>query len=245
MCVIEGCDNPIYVKSTGVCSLHYARYRKYGSYEPTHRSRLPMEERFWRKVNKTEGCWLWTDKPNAYGYGLINEFGKNGKRWFAHRYSWFLHNGEIPKSNNYHGTVVRHKCDNRLCVNPDHLELGTQKDNVRDMDARGRRVSNPKSGSDHWKRKRTHCAKGHELTDDNIRINSKGGNECLSCYKARRKREADARKAAFKSKPKVEKTHCPNGHEFTDENSYTRPDGYKECRTCRVERMARFKRKQK
>ena len=72
----------------------------------------------------------------------------------AHRASWILHFGPIPEieGSGAHGTVVRHKCDNRKCVNPDHLELGTQADNVKDMDVRGganRSGLAPKSGTKH------------------------------------------------------------------------------------------------
>ncbi len=92
-----------------------------------------LEERFWRYVQKTDGCWLWTaslsGKPgNAYG-SLHNE----GKMEKAHRISWTIHNGKIPE-----GIFVLHKCDNPVCINPSHLFLGTQFDNMRDMVSKGR-----------------------------------------------------------------------------------------------------------
>jgi hypothetical protein len=87
------------------------------------------EERFWRKVDKTDGCWFWTGATHEDGYGC---FHVNGKAYKAHRYSWFL------KWNEHPAMFVLHKCDNRNCVNPEHLFLGTNLDNVRDMIQKGR-----------------------------------------------------------------------------------------------------------
>ena len=80
--------------------------------------------------HKVEGdCWKWTGYTDGR-YGLISIKGKEEK---AHRASYQTFVGEIPK-----GMVIRHKCDNTLCVNPNHLELGTQLDNMKDMADRGR-----------------------------------------------------------------------------------------------------------
>jgi hypothetical protein len=68
----------------------------------------------------------------------------------AHRVSWLIHRGDIPESDSAHGTVVMHKCDNPACVNPDHLVLGTQSDNVKDMIIKGRKVSGTPTGVKHW-----------------------------------------------------------------------------------------------
>lgn len=76
------------------------------------------------------GCWLWTKYVGTSGYGQVQVSHKSKS---AHRVMFQVHNGEIPK-----GLVVMHTCDNKLCVNPDHLSLGTQKDNVRDCVAKGR-----------------------------------------------------------------------------------------------------------
>lgn len=87
--------------------------------------------RFWSKVNKTSTCWLWTGKPDKAGYGYVNR--GNHRCIFAHRASWIITRGPIP-----FGLFVCHKCDVPLCVNPEHLFLGTQADNIRDMIAKGR-----------------------------------------------------------------------------------------------------------
>lgn len=102
------------------------------------------------------GCWLWTGPCTTAGYGMVTVGGNGrgvrpaGKRYYAHQYSWILHNGEIPE-----GKYILHKCDVRACVNPDHLFLGTQKDNIRDMDAKGRRVNAPRFCEGHTQAKLT------------------------------------------------------------------------------------------
>ena len=103
---------------------------------PNPHARIPIEERFWRQTNKggaTE-CWNWTGAPNMWGYGQIRDMnGRYGKKKLAHRISWNIHNGPIPN-----GMLVLHTCDNPLCVNPNHLWLGTHKDNNDDMMKKGR-----------------------------------------------------------------------------------------------------------
>ncbi len=83
-------------------------------------------DRFWDKVNKTDGCWLWTaSRRGRMGYGTIRW---SGRQQLTHRISWKIHNGEIPDEMN-----VLHTCNNPICVNPDHLYIGTQVDNMIDM----------------------------------------------------------------------------------------------------------------
>lgn len=87
------------------------------------------------------GCWLWTGKPGAGGYGVIR-FGP--KCYKAHRVSWSLHSGlPIPPVE----VKVCHKCDTPACVNPNHLWLGSQLDNIADMVAKGRQRGVSRPGS--------------------------------------------------------------------------------------------------
>jgi len=96
-------------------------------------NRLSLGEKFWSKVNKTADCWLWIGAVSVNGYGTLNT-GKATQQ--AHRVSWQLHNGPIPKD-----LQVCHRCDIRNCVRPDHLFLGTATDNMQDMVRKGRQNS--------------------------------------------------------------------------------------------------------
>lgn len=99
--------------------------------------KIPAEERFWQRVDKTETCWLWTGDKYPTGYGRIKV---NGKFKSTHRFSYELNVGEIPKGEGHHGICVCHKCDIKSCVRPDHLFLGTMMDNMHDMIRKGRKI---------------------------------------------------------------------------------------------------------
>jgi len=137
------------------------------------RAMKPIEERFWDKVNKdTEsGCWVWQSSIRGNGYGaFFTHLQPEGRKCHgAHRYSWELSNGAIPE-----GLWVLHKCDNRICVNPDHLFLGDRTDNMRDC-------ANKKRVCTVGKSRLTHCKHGHEFTPDNTYVNKLGHRKCRAC----------------------------------------------------------------
>lgn len=82
------------------------------------------QARFWALVHKSANCWKWRGTTQNGGYGRLRI---DGRVVYAHRFSWVLHHGQIPK-----GMCVLHKCDNPCCVRPDHLFLGTRADNNTD-----------------------------------------------------------------------------------------------------------------
>lgn len=132
-------------------------------------SRLP--NRFWTKIQIDEdsGCWVWMASRFENGYG---GFKFNGKTSKAHRVSYSQLIEFIPD-----GLVVRHKCDFKPCVNPNHLELGTQLDNINDSIERGRNNY----------RKRVRCPRNHLLINPNIIPSHKklGRRGCLACDRAK------------------------------------------------------------
>ena len=87
----------------------------------------PLKEKFEAKVLRTNTCWLWTAATRPDGYGVMGLGGRGGGTGRAHRVSWTLYKGKIP-----FGMLVLHKCENRRCVRPSHLKLGTQLQNIQD-----------------------------------------------------------------------------------------------------------------
>jgi hypothetical protein len=111
----------------------------------------PPEDRFWQHVEKTDTCWNWTRSVSSSGYGQISSGLNDAKPINTHRLSWRIHFGDIPA-----GQWVLHRCDNKRCVRPDHLFLGTLQDNVSDMMAKGRDYrGEPKRGDKNAKAKLT------------------------------------------------------------------------------------------
>ena len=114
--------------------------------------------RFWNFVGNTDAneCWLWTGNLSTH-FGQARMFYKN-KTLLAYRVSYEIHHGEIPK-----GLIIRHLCDNPSCVNPEHLTLGTQKDNVHDMIERGRAKYPPKKSGEHHARAKLNQEQVNEI----------------------------------------------------------------------------------
>jgi hypothetical protein len=128
-----------------------------------HARRRPAAERLWEKVVKTEaGCWIWLGHENGHGYGRITV---DGKQLLTHRFAYELLRGPIPD-----GLQIDHLCRNRRCLNPDHLEPVTNREN---------KMRSPQVGTE------THCKHGHEFTHENTYTHGKSGRSCRACHRDR------------------------------------------------------------
>lgn len=126
-------------------------------------------DQFWERVEPepNSGCWLWTGPFVLGGYGT---FSVSSRRMVgAHRFAYAEVYGPIPE-----GMLVCHRCDVKPCVNPDHLFLGTQRDNMQDMVRKGR----------NWQSLVTHCPHGHEYNEANTRL-YRGHRYCAVCERER------------------------------------------------------------
>jgi hypothetical protein len=129
---------------------------------------MPIKEQLLAKAEWQGECLVWTG-ARSRGYGHLYVDGA----WHpAHRLAWVAEHGPIPS-----GLFVLHRCDNRPCFNIEHLFLGTQADNLADMDAKGRRVS--------WNKGKTHCIRGHPLSGENLMLRPREGKrKCRICHRA-------------------------------------------------------------
>src|SRR5262245_21566157 len=185
------------------------------------RNPIPLlERRFWRRVDKSGDCWLWTGTKTINGYGSLRVGASRNTA--AHRFAWELANGPIPE-----GMYICHHCDVRNCVRLDHLFLGDHDANMADMARKGRHVS-PNA-------QKESCARGHEYDERNTRRDAQGGRHCRTCQRedATVKREA-LRAGTWVPKGRELKPTCRYGHPFSPENTYYRPGGSRMCIACRI-----------
>jgi len=139
--------------------------------------RIPIEDQFWSHTRKTDSCWIWTGEVGHDGYGKIRV---EGKHIGAHRLSLIMH-GRKPAD----GLTVDHLCRVRNCVNPEHLESVTLRENL----LRGDNVCMAHA-------KKTHCIRGHEITGSNLRMQGRY-RVCRECEKIRSVGNNAARRAKY------------------------------------------------
>lgn len=216
LCLVDDCDRG--VRALDLCEKHYFRLRRTGS---TGLERQSPSERFWDKVVKTESCWLF---QGAIGYGQIKV---DGKGVMAHRFAYEELVGPIPE-----GMYLDHLCRVPACVNPEHLEPVTPRENVlRGISAAARNAA------------KTHCKRGHEFTEDNTRTTAEGGRVCKSCQREQMQ-FLRAELPKRRSNRNMDKTHCQYGHELAGYNLMLRPNKVnstgieRRCRTCHNRRTA-------
>lgn len=176
-CTIDGCDKPIH--SRQMCGMHVQRWKRHG--DPlVHGARIVGDDdaRFWSYIEKdpVTGCWVWTGHTSEHGYGVITV---SRKQRYVHTWYYETHIGAIPE-----GLEPDHLCRNRLCANPDHLEVVTHRENIL-------RGESPQAIN----ARKTHCPQGHEYTPENTKIQTRGGRLCRECQR-RYSRERQRRRRA-------------------------------------------------
>ena len=153
----------------GWCKKHYIRWYRHGDPEPADlRPKMTgysPAERFWAKVRITNECWLWLAARFPEGYGLL---AIKSRPYYAHRFAYELLVGPVPE-----GLHLDHLCRVRHCVNPQHLEPVTRRENI----LRGDSFSAANA-------KKTHCLRGHQLEGGNLHVYN-GARVCRRCHRDR------------------------------------------------------------
>lgn len=175
-CSVSGCTSKY--RARGFCSGHYKRWMRYGSIDPSS----SLEERFWARVDASGDCWEWTGDTSTQGYGRLT---RCGRELGAHRVAYEILVGPIPS-----GLTIDHLCRVHHCVNPDHMEVVTNRVNV----LRGYGIAAQRA-------RRTHCPQGHPYDEANTYRASRNKRVCRTCQREQQRRLHAARRAAVQGEP--------------------------------------------
>ncbi|WP_396127281.1 HNH endonuclease signature motif containing protein [Corynebacterium sp. MSK071] len=170
-CTVDGCSKP--VRAIGYCAAHYKRNRRWGDPLGGRRART-FAESFELYVVRTNDCWEWSGTKYRTGY---TKLASGRKQILGHRWAYEHYRGEIPS-----GMVIDHLCRNRGCVNPAHMEVVTNEENLRR--GAGYAIQNGM---------RSTCINGHEYTPENTYVEPNGKNiRCRACAAERAKKRKRA-----------------------------------------------------
>lgn len=159
------------------------------------------------------GCWIWTG-TRTNGYGITSVDGRSAR---AHRVAYLLAYGSIPEDTPH----LDHLCRVRACIRPDHLEPVTQAEN------------NRRAGE-----ARTHCPNGHELAP---RVPGMRRRECPTCKTEYDRERYAISRVGVQSRANADRTACPAGHAYDEQNTYLTPEGKRSCRECRNQASRRYR----
>lgn len=172
-------------------------------------SQSEIEELFWSRMTKqSNGCLEWTLSKTDNGYG---QCWFEGKRWYTHRLAYKLKYNIILTRND----DVHHKCHNKICCNPNHLEVLSKSHHA---------------SLDSYNKQKIQCINGHNLNKNNIYLNVNGHRSCKVC-RTNHQRKFSEYKGGI---PNKNKTCCKHGHTFDINNTYLRSNGARACKQCKL-----------
>ena len=163
-----------------------------------------VAERLQAGIRHEGGCWIWIRSRKPSGYGQLTV---DGKVQYAHRIAYQTWVGSIPE-----GDCVLHNCDNRPCINPKHLFLGSKLDNSNDMVRKGR------GANQHTRRPPKSCTQGHRFTPGNTRVDKHGWRSCRRCHNERNREYMRRKYRGGESMNCVKRTR--EGHRCTSVGQY-------------------------
>lgn len=217
ICSVSHCERQSVAR--GYCGKHWQRWRAGGDPHTPSLKELAPDERFWAKVEKTETCWNWLAGKDWDGYGIFHDRGSRR----AHRWSYEQAHGAIPDA-----LALDHLCRNPGCVNPEHLEPVTSRENTMRSPVAPAAINAAKDV----------CERGHDFT-----VLASGRRVCRVCQAHHLRKRNGWSSDRIASTPIAAlpglRSHCPHGHPYDDENTYRDKLGHRHCRACHRERERR------